>query len=51
MKQVTSSWFLSLFNYQDGARSNKHKIHTALCTKVYDESESGFPLVHGRQEA
>ena len=31
-KQVTSSWSLSLslFNYQDDARSNKHKI-TKLC--------------------
>ena len=26
MKQVTSSWSLSLFNYQDDARSNKHKM-------------------------
>ena len=25
-QQVTSSWSLSLVNYQDDARSNKHKI-------------------------
>ena len=29
MKQVTSVG-LSLFNYQDDARSNKHKIHIGL---------------------
>ena len=29
IKQVTSSW-LSLFNYQDDARSNKHKIQWLL---------------------
>jgi len=29
IKQVTSSWFL-LVNYQDDARSNKHKFHQAL---------------------
>jgi len=27
IKQVTSNWSLYLFNYEDDARSNKHKIH------------------------
>ena len=31
-KQVTSSW--SLFNYQDDAQSNKHKIHSNTCNCI-----------------
>ena len=30
IKQVTSSWSLSLFNYQDDTHSNKHNIGLVL---------------------
>jgi len=33
-KQVTSSWSLSLSNYQDDARPNKHKVFF-FCSMSY----------------
>ena len=51
IKQVTSSWSLSLFNFQDEARSNKHRILKDLPTpptnfKRTDEKTRKPLLIH-----